>query len=215
MMKPSNTSHSYYRCVCNWRSTYSPSIHLWGLQHIVIYLQHRVKTQLPFFVFRLIIFSWCVLSLIKGDPELVSAIYGRGIAYGKKSLQVSYSSGIKLHCLSWIIKLSLKLSLLPWMCISIGYEGLFGRKRVCQKHTPYYYYLHGRWLILYIPSYIVLSMFSILMNGLYLYQNQSHWILIELVYSFPCLVLCQNSLRIRFKTIPYIFWNPPRWYLGA
>lgn len=25
----------------------------------------------------------------KGDPELVSAIYGRGIAYGKKSLQVS------------------------------------------------------------------------------------------------------------------------------
>lgn len=29
----------------------------------------------------------CVL--IQGDPELVSAIYGRGIAYGKKSLQVS------------------------------------------------------------------------------------------------------------------------------
>ena len=24
----------------------------------------------------------------QGDPELVSAIYGRGIAYGKKSLQV-------------------------------------------------------------------------------------------------------------------------------
>lgn len=29
----------------------------------------------------------CVL--IQGDPELVSAMYGRGIAYGKKSLQVS------------------------------------------------------------------------------------------------------------------------------
>ena len=33
-------------------------------------------------------FSWRVV-LIQGDPELVSAIYGRGIAYGKKSLQVS------------------------------------------------------------------------------------------------------------------------------
>lgn len=26
---------------------------------------------------------------MQGDPELVSAIYGRGMAYGKKSLQVS------------------------------------------------------------------------------------------------------------------------------
>ncbi len=48
-----------------------------------------MKTQLPpFFVF---------VSLIKGDPELVSAIYGRGIAYGKKSLQVSGVFGIKLQ----------------------------------------------------------------------------------------------------------------------
>lgn len=31
------------------------------------------------------------LSSIKGDPELVSAIYGRAIAYGKKSLQVRES----------------------------------------------------------------------------------------------------------------------------
>lgn len=33
--------------------------------------------------------SWRFVSVMQGDPELVSAIYGRGMAYGKKSLQVS------------------------------------------------------------------------------------------------------------------------------
>lgn len=32
---------------------------------------------------------WRFVSVTQGDPELVSAIYGRGMAYGKKSLQVS------------------------------------------------------------------------------------------------------------------------------
>lgn len=35
---------------------------------------------------------------MQGDPELVSAIYGRGMAYGKKSLQVSKICRCDLNC---------------------------------------------------------------------------------------------------------------------
>lgn len=44
-----------------------------------VYLSFDFKSIFTFF------------SSTQGDPELVSAIYGRGIAYGKKSLQVSDS----------------------------------------------------------------------------------------------------------------------------
>ncbi|XP_066548672.1 tetratricopeptide repeat protein 13 isoform X1 [Amia ocellicauda] len=44
-------------------------------------------------------------SLLQGDPELVSAIYGRGIAYGKKSLQDIKNADLALFELSRVIAL--------------------------------------------------------------------------------------------------------------
>ncbi|KTF75955.1 hypothetical protein cypCar_00026894, partial [Cyprinus carpio] len=43
--------------------------------------------------------------LLQGDPELVSAIYGRGIAYGKKSLQDIKNADLALYELSRVIAL--------------------------------------------------------------------------------------------------------------
>ncbi|XP_056620442.1 tetratricopeptide repeat protein 13 isoform X2 [Triplophysa dalaica] len=43
--------------------------------------------------------------LLQGDPELVSAIYGRGIAYGKKSLQDIKNADLALYELSRVISL--------------------------------------------------------------------------------------------------------------
>ncbi|XP_053087660.1 tetratricopeptide repeat protein 13 isoform X2 [Pangasianodon hypophthalmus] len=43
--------------------------------------------------------------LLQGDPELVSAIYGRGIAYGKKSLQDIKNADLALYELSRVITL--------------------------------------------------------------------------------------------------------------
>ncbi|KAK1805664.1 hypothetical protein P4O66_019943 [Electrophorus voltai] len=43
--------------------------------------------------------------LLQGDPELVSAIYGRGIAYGKKSLQDVKNADLALYELSRVITL--------------------------------------------------------------------------------------------------------------
>uniref|UniRef100_A0A671VHF0 Tetratricopeptide repeat domain 13 n=1 Tax=Sparus aurata TaxID=8175 RepID=A0A671VHF0_SPAAU len=43
--------------------------------------------------------------LLQGDPELVSAIYGRGIAYGKKSLQDIKNADLALYELNRVITL--------------------------------------------------------------------------------------------------------------
>ncbi|XP_037393647.1 tetratricopeptide repeat protein 13 isoform X2 [Pygocentrus nattereri] len=43
--------------------------------------------------------------LLQGDPELVSAMYGRGIAYGKKSLQDIKNADLALYELSRVITL--------------------------------------------------------------------------------------------------------------
>ncbi|XP_062857899.1 tetratricopeptide repeat protein 13 isoform X2 [Trichomycterus rosablanca] len=43
--------------------------------------------------------------LLQGDPELVSAMYGRGIAYGKKSLQDIKNADLALYDLSRVITL--------------------------------------------------------------------------------------------------------------
>ena len=67
MMKPSNTFHSYYRCV------------------------HLFITYYTSITYSFVYLPGVFLSLMQSDPELISAIYGRGIAYGKKSLQVSVS----------------------------------------------------------------------------------------------------------------------------
>ncbi|KAK1170738.1 tetratricopeptide repeat protein 13 [Acipenser oxyrinchus oxyrinchus] len=45
-------------------------------------------------------------SLLQGDPELVSAIYGRGIAYGKKGLQDIKNADLALFELSRVITLA-------------------------------------------------------------------------------------------------------------
>ncbi|XP_033859358.2 tetratricopeptide repeat protein 13-like isoform X1 [Acipenser ruthenus] len=45
-------------------------------------------------------------SLLQGDPELVSAIYGRGVAYGKKGLQDIKNADLALFELSRVITLA-------------------------------------------------------------------------------------------------------------